>query len=262
MVDGLSKEISGVLTGRSLREFCRQCPLSITSPESLRSRYVHFTNKVPTPISVTHTIYDIAKEQDKFSTQITYVDSVLLASDMQRLIPLTALYVPNPVWEGVPAPIGEIGEQILKSYMFDDLLWCDKLLESVGQTVRSTNGFLWDITVNDDNMPCFGIASQFDDQPPKPARACVTSCDTLARNGIVHEIDYMMLVEEPERIVDSVFGNVAPTPTVGFQPTVPTVFQRPVAQPIALPTAPVTSGVQEICSTLAALLLVCLMVLH
>lgn len=180
---------------------------------------------------------------------------------MKLLIPLTAMYVPNPVWEGVPAPMGAIGEQILKSYMFDDLLWCDKLVDMVVNnvtahpTVRSTNGYLWDVSVNDVGMPCFQIASQFDDQPPKPGRACITSCDTLARNGIVHEIDYMMVVEEPERIVDSVFGNLAPSPTVGFQPTAPTTWQRPVAQPIAVPTAPAASDAGKSVALRVALVL-------
>jgi Fasciclin domain len=197
---------------------------------------VHFTDALPLPRSVTKTIYDIANEDPKFSTQIAYIDSVLLDSDMRRLLPLTALYAPNEQWEGKATKMQEIAKNVLKNHMFGKLYWCDELRQLAEDeiAVTSLNDKVWNITINEDNFPCFDTLEVSD--KGKPLRACITQCDILARNGIVHELDTLMLFEAAEtRPPSTAF---APTASA---PRTPTVYQRPTtttnAKPASAPAA-------------------------
>jgi hypothetical protein len=192
---------------------------------------VHFTTKLMAPISVTHTVYDIANVDPQFRTHVLYIDAVYLETDMKRLLPLTAMYAPNDVWQGKKFDMDIIGEGILKSFIFEKLLWCDVLLKAEGTTLISLNKKMWNVTVNHEtNMPCFQTLEQYLPEN-MPQRACVTKCDTLARNGIVHELDFLMLSEIPETRPPTV--EMAPIPVA---PRAPTVFAAPVLQPIAAPT--------------------------
>lgn len=171
---------------------------------------VHLSNGVPLPVSVTHTIYDIANENPEFSTQITYIDTVQLQNDMKRLLPLTALYAPNSEWEGKKTKIQSIAKKVLKSHMLKELWWCDTLRGMVGDQVFTLNEQAWNVSLNDANMPCFEAANPADGDDP--GMACITKCDILARNGIVHEMDTMMLYETPETREPSPFDDPVPTP--------------------------------------------------
>lgn len=181
---------------------------------------------------MTRTIYDIANEDPQFSTQISYIDNVYLDADMKRLLPLTALYAPNPEWEGKKTKMEEIAKNVLENHLFEKLYWCNTLRNMTGTTITSLNKKNWNISVNSGNFPCFDTLEIVESGAPK--RACITKCDILARNGIVHELDTVLLFEAAETRPPSEFagdfpsdsgtggaggGNKAPSP--------PTVFQRP-----------------------------------
>jgi hypothetical protein len=193
---------------------------------------VHFTTEVPLPISVTHTVYDIAKVDPKFTTHIIYIDSVQLDTDMKRLLPLTSLYAPNDAWKNKKTDMLDIADKVLKNHMFEKLLWCDKLLSMAEskETITSLNERVWNVTKNDKNMPCLETPEE---GTGKILRACVTKCDILARNGIVHELDAALFFENPETRAPSdvdVGSGVSPTDGGGSSsgPPPSDVYQRPV----------------------------------
>jgi hypothetical protein len=121
--------------------------------------------------------------------------------------------------------------------MFEQLLWCDVLKEKAktGESAMSLNGKEWTVTVNDEGMPCFdtfflGLNA---------VRSCVTKCDTLARNGIVHEMDKLILFENPETLPPKDDIPQLPSAFQGPSPaTSPTSFQRPSFQRPSTGTQP------------------------
>jgi Fasciclin domain len=199
---------------------------------------VHFNNKLSLPQSATDTIYDIATEIPEYSTQIAYIDTVYLDADMKRLSPLTAMYAPNKEWEGKKTKMEEIAKNVLESHMFEKMLWCGLLRNMTGQTVTSLNEKQWNITINDANFPCFNTLEPIGADQPK--RACITKCDILARNGIVHELDTLLLLEAAETKSPSAFGGNFPSDSgtstgVDQAPHPPTVFHRPSPSTISAP---------------------------
>jgi hypothetical protein len=186
---------------------------------------LHFITELPLPRSVTHTVYDIAKENPNFSTQISYIDYLRLDSDMKRLLPLTTFYVPNTEWEGIATNIEEIAKTLLESHIFETLLWCDTLRDMVGNgtsLVTSYNNQTWTLSINEAGFPCFDTYAEADGQMNK---ACISKCDIIARNGIVHELDHLLLYDPAATRPPSQFvGNVPRPPSA---PSPPTVFQRP-----------------------------------
>jgi hypothetical protein len=64
-----------------------------------------------------------------------------------------------------------------------------------GERVDSHNGQTWLISVNEAGFPCFDTIEVFGGAAKK---ACVTQCDILARTGIVHELDTVMVYDVPE----------------------------------------------------------------
>jgi len=155
---------------------------------------VHISNQLPLPISVTKTIYDIANDDPNYSTQILYIDSLRLSSDLRRLLPMTALYANNTVFDNVVTPLTDIAEKVLKNHMFAELLWCDTLIEMAGNgTVMSLNQRNWTISV-ENGFPCFTAENPIEGV----GKACVSKCDILARNGIVHLMDYRLEYEVAE----------------------------------------------------------------
>jgi hypothetical protein len=195
---------------------------------------------------VTHTVYDIANEDPKFSTQIAYIDTVYLDTDIKRLLPLTALYAPNEEWEGKKTKLEEIAKNVLESHLFDDLLWCDRLRELAGTTVTSLNEKQWTITINSDNFPCFETTETVVVGAVKSA--CITKCDILARNGVVHEMDTLLLFEAAETRSPSEFVGDFPSDSGsgGGAPKPPSVFQRPVpVTPGSAPAQTVAKGEGE-----------------
>jgi hypothetical protein len=141
------------------------------------------------------TVYDIAKKREDLSFHATLIDTVRLNEDMEFLSPLTAIYVPNSAWAGTKIQLLDIAPVILESHIFEDLLWCEDLRALAGQRIESLNGETWFIEVNDDGFPCF-LTEQVFGGPSK--RSCLTECDILARNGIVHVLDTLLIYETNE----------------------------------------------------------------
>jgi Fasciclin domain len=177
------------------------------------------------PQSVTHTVYDIANEIENFTTQVLYIDTVFLTQSMKQLLPLTALYAPNPDWENKIVKIEDMSKTVLENMMFESLMRCSKLRELQGERVESLNGQTWTISLNNEtNMPCFETAQVMGGEVYK---ACITKCDVLARNGLVHELDSIILFENPETL-----GPMAPTPPFSAQqPNQPTFAAMPSPTP-------------------------------
>jgi Fasciclin domain len=200
-------------TKRSIANFIHSCCF----------RYVHFITQLPLPRSVTHTVYDIAKEDPQFTTQISYIDTLRLDSDMKRLLPLTTFFAPNDAFEGKVTKIEEIAEALLESHIFEKLLWCQTIIDLAGSTITSYNNQSWTVSVGKSGMPCFDTYAGADGTIKK---SCITKCDTLARNGIVHEVDELLLFNPAETRPPSTFGDF-PNVNAPTAPSPPTVFQRP-----------------------------------
>ena len=179
---------------------------------------MHFITVLPVPKSVTHTVYDIAAEMEDYSGQITLIDTVFLKQDMRRLLPLTAMYAPNSDWNNKLIKLEDISKVILENHLIENLAWCEDLVALSGTKIDTLNGQLWSVSVNEDGKPCF------DTKVPggESYKSCVVECDILARNGIVHLLDKVMLFETPETL-----GPQAPTVPTMSRPSTPTYFAQP-----------------------------------
>lgn len=191
---------------------------------------MHFIEILPVPKSVTHTVYDIAAEMENYTGQIRLIDTVFLKQDMRRLLPLTAMYAPNQEWENKLIDLEDISKVILENHLIENLAWCEDLVAMAGKKIDTLNGQLWMVSVNEDGKPCFDTKV-----PGGPSyKSCVVECDILARNGIVHFLDKVMLFETPETL-----GPVAPTVPTMSRPSAPTFFSQPsptAGQGLARPT--------------------------
>ena len=175
---------------------------------------------------MTDTVYEVAKKRDDLSFHITLIDTVMLNEDMEFLLPLTAIYVNNDGWDGIQIKLDDIAPVILESHIFEDLLWCNDLRAMAGTRVESLNGETWFIVVNDDNFPCFLTE---DIAGGEPQKACITECDILSRNGLVHVMDRVLVYETSEA------GDVP-------QPTAQLDFSQPGSSPTFTRPTPSTGG--------------------
>jgi hypothetical protein len=181
-------------------------------------RYAHFVTVLPVPKSVTHSVYDIAAEMPEYSGQIRLIDTVFLRQDMRRLLPLTAMFAPDEDWENKLIELEDISKVILENHLIEDLAWCEDLVALEGEKIETLNGQLWSISVNEDGKPCF------DTKVPggESYKSCVLVCDILARNGIVHLLDKVILFETVETLPPR-----APSPPTAARPSAPTFFSQP-----------------------------------
>lgn len=173
---------------------------------------MHFTDRVPLPYSMRETVYDVARRLGKYSQQLNLIDTVFLSSDMKRLSPLTAFYAPDEEWQNKQIDLLDISVSVLENHLFKELLWCHVLVGMAGTEIESHNGRFWLVTVNEEGFPCIDVVTA-DNQK---SRSCVTRCDILARNGIVHEVDQIILFEELETR-----GPTPPIPPTFLPPTLP-----------------------------------------
>ena len=152
---------------------------------------MHFITVLPVSKSVTHTVYDIAAEMPDYSGQITLIDTVFLKQDMRRLLPLTAMYAPNSDWDNKLIKLEDISKVILENHLIENLAWCEDLVALAGTKIDTLNGQLWGVTVNEAGFPCF------DTKIPggEAYKSCIVECDILARNGLVHLLDKVMLFD-------------------------------------------------------------------
>ncbi|KAL7577256.1 hypothetical protein ACA910_003577 [Epithemia clementina (nom. ined.)] len=187
---------------------------------------MHFIENLPVPKSVTHTVYDIAAEWENFTTQVTLIDTVFLKQDMRRLSPITGLFAPNSDWENKVIELEDISKSVLENMIFADLQWCSTLRSKVGERLESHNGQTWQISLNTTtNMPCFDMEAVFGG----PVRqSCVTKCDILVRNGIVHQIDHVLFFEVPETV-----GPQPPSIPTMRNPNAPVFWKSPTSPTIS-----------------------------
>jgi hypothetical protein len=116
----------------------------------------------------------------------------------------------------------------LESHIFQDLLWCDDIRALAGQRIESLNGETWFVTLNDDGFPCFLTEETFGGDAKK---SCIVECDLLARNGLVHVMDELLVYETDQQDDAS-----QPVPQLDFGGSAPT-FTRPTGgSPASSPT--------------------------
>lgn len=187
---------------------------------------LHFTSVVPRPESVTKTCWTIAKENPKFSIHTGYLESLFLDEDINRLLPLTTFYAPDEAFEGKLFDILEMSDTLLENFVFKELLWCEKLRELAAndERIESHNGRTWKISVNEEGFPCFDTIRYIGDFAE---RSCITKCDVLVRNGIMHELDSLLVFETVETAPPH--PPIAPTTgdLVGAPGSTPTTWSRP-----------------------------------
>jgi len=161
---------------------------------------LHFTKQVPKPHSITHTTYTLAKQDPRFKIHTDYIDAVFLTDDINTLLPLTVLYVPNDILDGKKLRITDASDTLLENHVFKELLWCEKLEEHAREQSRiaSHNGRTWRVTMHPEtNRPCLDTVSE---EGGQVFQACITECDILARNGIMHVLDDVLIYQTLEEI--------------------------------------------------------------
>jgi hypothetical protein len=164
---------------------------------------------------------------------------------MKRLLPLTTFFSPNSAYEGKVTKMEEIGEVLLKNHIFETLLWCDTILEmaNMSMTITSLNNYSWTVSKGSNGLPCFDT---YVDASGTVKKACIKKCDILARNGIVHELDDILLYNPSETRPPSVFGDDIPAGNLPVAPAAPTVFQRPSDSSLTAADAPEASPTDDI----------------
>jgi len=186
--------------------------------------YLHLIAALPVPKSVTHYVYDLGASWEDYTTQITLIDTVFLKQDLRRLAPITGLFAHNDDWANKVIELEDISKAVLENHIFAELWWCSTLRDMVGQDLESHNGQTWTVSVNETtNMPCFDTVAVFGG-PIR--RSCITECDILARNGVVHKVDKVLFFEVPR----TAGPQVAKIPTYRH-PSAPT-FYKPPAVPL------------------------------
>lgn len=189
---------------------------------------MHITEALPLPKSVTHSVYDMAVMElgENYTTQVTLIDTVFLKHDLKRLSPITAIFAPNEAWADKVIEVDDISKSVLENMIFADLQWCATLRKMVGKRVESHNGQTWEISVNKTtNMPCFNMEAVFGG----PVRqSCITKCDILVRNGLVHLIDEALFFEVPETV-----GPQPPSIPTMRNPNAPSFWKTPTSPTIS-----------------------------
>jgi uncharacterized surface protein with fasciclin (FAS1) repeats len=174
---------------------------------------IHFIKAVPLVRSFTHSVYDMGWWMNA-TEQSNLIDAVFLRSDMKRLEPLTAIYAPDSDWRNKILPLEKI-ERVLENHLYEGLLWCSTLREIAKnpdkRTIESLNGQTWSISVNENNFPCFDILTE---DGAEKAQSCITECDILSKNGLVHMVDKVLLKDALET------RGPSPVPPPGARPPI------------------------------------------
>lgn len=174
---------------------------------------VHFIKAVPLVRSFTHSVYDMGWYMNA-TEQCNLIDAVFLRSDMKRLEPLTAVFAPDVEWRNKILPLEKI-ERVLENHLYEGLMWCSTLRDIAKnpdkQTIESLNGQTWKISLNENNFPCFDILTE---EGNEMATSCITECDILSKNGIVHMVDKVILKDALET------RGPSPAPPPGARPPI------------------------------------------
>jgi len=186
--------------------------------------YLHIVDSAITPTAVSRSIYDQSNENPEFSLLTENIDFVQMTDMVDRDSPLTLLAPDNNAFRRIT--FGTLdGAAIIKRHLFRGLLFCDVIANQtnivsvdgdvVGVELRGVNGSgLWGL--NKTNLFVGG--------------AYVYSCDTFARNGVLHHIDRVIGVE-----YDTVSPTTSPAPTSTPRPT---VYVPPTEAPQEILRAP------------------------
>lgn len=147
------------------------------------------------PDSIRQNAYSYATRDFKIMT--SYFVFLKMEEDVERMTPLTMFYAPDSVLEKIKIDIEDLSESLLENHVYKELLWCDTLRKMAknGETIESHNGQVWPVTTKVNNetgeeMPCLKTIAL---EGGFTELACVTRCDILVRNGIIHALDTFMV---------------------------------------------------------------------
>jgi hypothetical protein len=138
-------------------------------------------------------------EQEDVSHFFGLVDQ---AEDIKNTLdfssPVTSLFVLDQVWAGLSVTNNSSNnsvnftEAVLENHLFlsGGPYSCERLVELEGTTITSMNGINWTISVGqNDGLPCFTSAGTLGGD----RAACITECNILAKNGIAHTVDFVLV---------------------------------------------------------------------
>ena len=156
---------------------------------------------------------------------------------MKRLLPLTAFFAPNEAFTGISFDDEIAG--VLENFLFEGpvLLTCEELLEMTGKHVESMNGEKWLVSKNDKGFPCFDTI----EVNGSMQKACVTKCEVLGRNGVVQEIDKLLIHNALERaptLSPTLSLDSSSNSTIAPSDPVANITDQPVETPTLSPTGP------------------------
>ena len=184
-------------------------------------------------------VHDVVSANPSWSVQMTLLESAPGADNLLRSTgsDVTALFAPDQAWHNLKIKMDELPD-LLENMIFGSPRSCNDLISLVGGTVTSVNGKQWEISVDSNNYPCFRSARTGADPS---LTSCIVRCGISASNGIIHQIDSVLVDEPLETVSPSPPSGVpshtgAPSSPAGPSPTAPGV------QPSA-PTPPGSPGI-------------------
>lgn len=195
------------------------------------------------------TIYEIAAARPNYSGHLQVVTAASIDDFILDNDQLTALFAPNTAWAAAFAQDTYDQRQLVVlslNHLFllpDGPATCADLrgLASTNSSVESISQIEWPLSVNDQGFPCFELSGT--------TRSCITRCDVMANNGIVHFVDEILV--KPNQLTEPPTGapvlpTPAPTealPTISPTTTVPTgTTTLPGSTPLPTPPANVPTS--------------------
>lgn len=177
---------------------------------------VHFVRNLPLPKAFQTNAYLVALDNADYRLHTAYLNGAGLSTDVGTTTPITAFFVPNKGFDSqrLKAPIPKFDDpKIMENMLFDKMLTCADLIALEGHSIQSLNGRNWTISISrKSGMPCFDTTGYVGSTPSR--KACVSKCDTLGSNGLIHELRLVLLyVSTPEEVAASTEPPTTARPT-------------------------------------------------
>ena len=188
-------------------------------PCYVRHSIMHLTTHVPSPRSLTRSLFQIGSEDSQYTQYMEYLSSsASLRIGLSLLAPRTVLLVQNEGFRPYQVDETTVAEVLLENMIFEKIYSCNQLRKLQGQNIVSMNNRTWTIDINVKDEPCLTASGGGD-------TACITKCDLVGKNGIAHQIDLPLAQAGALSLAPS-------TPTVPSTPTpVPTATKAPALSP-------------------------------
>jgi Fasciclin domain len=198
------------------------------------------------PPSMTNSVLDFIQGNSNWTKLETILDAVQLADKLRILKPLTFFAPPDSAFDETLSTL-EVA-RILENHIFEDILYASELLQKDGEVIMSINGKEWVVEVLDESIFLKGSAND-----ANIVAMVQRPYDVLARNGVLHSIDGLLLEDTFISNAPTISPTAAPTnstdsssasPTNGTQATVAPSLGSPTMTPsenVTIPTVPDTT---------------------